>query len=144
MSNAIQVLQVYRHAGCWVFDDDNFGLKAEPFVLGMSEIIDEVAFQHCKHGQAAYRVIFAADPFPGHQGFLEKYDFENGGGWYRLQNDLERVKNPSECLKGWLCPATLHYFPAHPNKIYVKVEDTTQTRAGIVVLQDRIKARRQA
>lgn len=123
MSNAIQVLEVYRHAGCWVFDDDNFGLKAEPFVLGMSEIIDEVAFHNCKLNQGSYRVVFAADEFPGHQGFLEKYDFQNGGGWYRLQNDPERTKAEAECLKGWLCPATLHYFPQHPEKIYVKVEN---------------------
>lgn len=123
MANAIQALQVYRQAGCWAFDDQNFDLRAEPFVLGMSEIIDEVAFKNCKHGQSRYRVLFAAENFPGSHGCLEKFDFEHGGGWYRLQDDPDRTKEPHECLKGWLCPATLHYFPEHPEKIYVKVED---------------------
>ena len=37
--NAMMSLNLYKVGETWMFDDDTYGIKAEPFVLGMSEII---------------------------------------------------------------------------------------------------------
>lgn len=40
--NSILILQSYRHAGTWVFDDANTRLVQEPFVEGVLAMIDEL------------------------------------------------------------------------------------------------------
>jgi hypothetical protein len=40
MSNQIHVIAPYRQASTWVFDDPAVGLKGEPFVSGIPEMID--------------------------------------------------------------------------------------------------------
>ena len=40
MANAMMVIYPYRDQGDWVFDDEAAGLKREPFVFGMPEMID--------------------------------------------------------------------------------------------------------
>ena len=37
--NAMMSLNLYRTGNTWMFDDETYGIVAEPFVLGMSEII---------------------------------------------------------------------------------------------------------
>ena len=40
VSNQIHVIAPYRQASTWVFDDPAVGLKAEPFVSGIPQMID--------------------------------------------------------------------------------------------------------
>ena len=42
MANAIHVIVPYWHASTWVFDDPRAGLSQEPFVSGISEMIDTI------------------------------------------------------------------------------------------------------
>ena len=52
------VLEMYRHAGTWVFTDEKRGLVNEPFVLGVPEIFDSVLEKQNLKGKSRYRVVF--------------------------------------------------------------------------------------
>lgn len=110
--NAIRIIHPYKEQGVWVFDDENYGLVKEPFVSGMSEIIDDVVERNmpCKVDEG-FNMIFSDQPFPGIHATLTKLRPEFGGNWYSLDGGME----------GWLCPALFHYFDEAPEKIYVKV-----------------------
>jgi hypothetical protein len=102
--NALQTLTAYRHNGGWAFDDERFGLVAEPFVLGADKIVDVLA-----EGGDTVVLVFSDAPFPGAH-HLRRLHEDCGGYWY---DGLEG--------RGWLCPATLHYFPnGHPENLYVR------------------------
>lgn len=63
--NSIMVIAPYRHLGMWVFDDERVGLVQEPFVGGADTLID-LAVQHIPNAQKGFRLVFSANPFPGH------------------------------------------------------------------------------
>jgi hypothetical protein len=94
-----------------VFDDEAVGLKQEPFVMGIPEMINHFVgdVQKCK-------ITFSETPFPEYQSVIELVD--NGeaysGGWYFCK-ELNST--------GWLCPALLKYFEKVPQMIYFKIED---------------------
>lgn len=108
------VINPYRLGSCWVFDDANFNLKAEAFVLGMSEIIDKVLKnKSIKDPEKGFSLIFSALPFPQHDLCMKFSRADIVGNWYRAESlDME----------GWLCPALFHYFKEAPKEIYAKVE----------------------
>ena len=123
MSNSIMTLELYRQHGNWVFDDEQFGLVAEAFVSGMSEIIDKLIYD--KYGiiiyENKYIITISSTGFPDYDnvitrmrtgddtGWLEEF----GGNWYELA---------MYDMQGWLCPALFHYFDDAPLEIYAKVE----------------------
>jgi hypothetical protein len=109
--NAIQILELYRHAGTWVFDDEKNDLVAEPFVAGVPAIIDKALSKTGDEYEKNIRVLFSHSPFP--DGIkVEKIKEEMGGCWYRdADEDI-----------GWLCGATLFYFENFPDEIYFKIE----------------------
>src|SRR3712207_4883173 len=82
MSNAIRVIVPYRSAATWVFDDDAVGLRAEPFVSGIPEMIDRLV-AHIPDAPKGFRLLFSAEPFPGYQVRLTWLRPEYGGHWYR-------------------------------------------------------------
>ena len=112
MSNSMLVLEMYRHAGTWVFTDEKRGLVNEPFVLGVPEIFDLVIEKQNLKGKSLYRVIFSDQNFPLAHAEVEKLSEEGGGAWYKYR------KTPP----GWLCPATLKFFKKFPERIFFKVE----------------------
>src|SRR5688500_18407293 len=112
MSNSIMVIQPYRHAGTWVFDDPATGLHQEPFVSGIPEMIDEIV-QNIPDAEKGFRLLFAGTPFPGYQVKLEWRREEYGGNWYW---------SALHGTEGWLCPALFKYFSAAPREIYAKAE----------------------
>jgi hypothetical protein len=113
-SNAIMVIAPYRHAGTWVFDDPRVGLRAEPFVAGMPELIDSlVADAGIEDADKGFRLLFSLRPFPGYQTRVVRRQREAGGTWYYSE------KYGAE---GWLCPALFKYFRRAPKEIYVKAE----------------------
>lgn len=113
-SNSILVIEPYRLVGTWVFDDPKVGLKAEPFVSGIPELIDKlVAEASIQEADKGFRLIFSSQPFPGHQTRVVWRRRESAGNWYYSEEyDME----------GWLCPALFRYFKRAPKEIYVKAE----------------------
>lgn len=111
-ANAIRVLAPYWYAPArtWVFDDPAAGLRREPFVVGVPAMIDALV-AGLPDARRGFRMLFSAEPFPGHSRTLTRLREESGGCWY---GDGER--------EGWLCPALFRYFPAPPEKIYVAAE----------------------
>ena len=109
--NAIQILELYRHAGTWVFDDEKNDLVAEPFVAGVPAIIDKALHKTGGGHEKNIRLLFSDTSFP-HAIKVEKIKEEMGGCWYRdADEDI-----------GWLCAATLMYFENFPDSIYFKIE----------------------
>ncbi len=112
MANAMMVIYPYRHEGVWVFDDARAGLVREPFVAGVSEMID-AAVAGIPGAQDGVRLLFSARPFPGFQEELVWVRGEYEGNWYRWEK---------HGVEGWLCPALLKYFDRPPERIYVRFE----------------------
>lgn len=110
MTNAINVLTLYRHQGCWVYDDANFGRVAEPLVLGASEILDTIILLDTgAPTREPVQALFSAQEFPGaHRGDWVRED--SGGNWYALGGE-----------EAWLCPALVDYFDSAPSSLWVKV-----------------------
>jgi hypothetical protein len=122
MNNSMLTIQLYRFAGTWAFTDEARELMHEPFVLGMPKIIDKVLKDNNIVSDQP-KILFSAKPFPFHQGYLHYKNFESGGVWYDLfSRTNEDKKYVNQNLTGWLCPATLKYFPVHPEYIYFKLE----------------------
>jgi hypothetical protein len=111
-SNSILVIAPYEHAGTWVFDDPTVGLVKEPFVAGVPEMIDDLV-KHLPDAKAGFRLLFAAQPFPGHQRVLTWTRSDGSGNYYRLDDPP---------MEGWICPALFKYYSTPPEKIYVKAE----------------------
>jgi hypothetical protein len=94
------------------FVDPEVGLKQEPFVEGVPEMIDDLVV-NIPNARRGFRLLFSASPFPGSQRKLTRLREEFGGWWYA--SDRPR-------MEGWLCPALLRYFDEAPEEIYVKAE----------------------
>jgi hypothetical protein len=112
VSNQLFVISPYRQASTWVFDDPTVGLKAEPFVSGIPDMIDALV-QSIPHADQGFRLLFSAAPFPGYQAELVQVRPEYGGMWYRWT---------ATNMEGWLCPALFKYFTEPPPKLYARTE----------------------
>lgn len=110
--NAIMVVAPYRYNGTWVFDDEAVGLKREPFVAGVPAMID-VLVKDIPEADGGFRLLFSANPFPGHQKTLTWVRGDSLGNYYKLDDPP---------LEGWLCPAMFRYYKAPPKALYVKAE----------------------
>ena len=111
-ANALMVLVPYRHAGTWVFDDPNAGLVREPFVAGVPEMMD-VLVRGIPGATNGFRLLFSAQPFPGHQKKLTWLRGDMGGNYYRMEEPV---------MEGWICPAMFRYYETAPRELYVKAE----------------------
>jgi hypothetical protein len=112
VSNQIHVIAPYRQASTWVFDDPAVGLKAEPFVSGIPQMIDALV-QDIPRADRGFRLLFSAAPFPAYQVELVRLRSEYGGNWYRWT---------ATNMEGWLCPALAQYFPEPPPRLYARAE----------------------
>src|SRR3954451_4941950 len=59
-SNAIMVVAPYWYNGTWVFDDPAVGLRREPFVAVVPEMID-VLVEGIPDAKGGFRLLFAAN-----------------------------------------------------------------------------------
>lgn len=107
--NALMQISAYRHHGGWAFDDAKVGLVAEPFVSGISQMIDILA----DLVGATDRILLTFSPteFPGASCRLDWTREEFGGNWYRWQ---------ARAMDGWLCPALFYYFDKAPESIFIR------------------------
>jgi hypothetical protein len=112
MMNQIHVIVPYRQASTWVFDDPSVGLKAEPFVSGIPEMVS-VLVRGIPHAEQGFRLLFSAQPFPRYQAELMLLRSEYGGQWYEWD---------AEHMEGWLCPVLFKYFPEVPHRLYGRAE----------------------
>jgi len=111
-ANVILVIEPYKYGGIWVFDDSRVGLVREPFVAGVTEMMDELV-EDISDAREGFRLLFSARPFPGYDEKLVWRRAEGGGHWYYSErHDME----------GWLCPAISRYFRKAPKEIYLKAE----------------------
>ena len=111
-ANSIMVLMPYHHAGTWVFDDPAVGLRKEPFVAGIPEMMDELV-KDIPDAEDGFRLLFSAQPFPGHTHKLTWRRGDKTGNWYYCEQFQK---------EGWLCPALFRYYREAPKEIYVKAE----------------------
>lgn len=111
-SNALMVIAPYWFNGTWVFDDPAVGLKREPFVAGVPEMID-VLVADIDDAKNGFRLLFSAKPFPGHQKTLTRIRGDSEGNFYRLD---------SPPMEGWICPAMFKYYKAPPEVLYIRAE----------------------
>ncbi|WP_218082713.1 DUF6717 family protein [Anthocerotibacter panamensis] len=112
MPNAMMVIFPYQYEQTWVFDDAAAGLKREPFVLGIPEMID-LLVEDIPQAEKGFRLLFSAAPFPGYQVELTCVQEEYGGYWYTWEG---------KDMQGWLCPVLFKYFAVAPEKIFGKAE----------------------
>ena len=110
--NAISVLFPYKHEGMWVFDDPDVGLRKEPFVFGIDDMIARLVAA-IPDAEKGFRLLFSPTPFPGYTVKLEWRREEYGGNWYFC---------PQFKMEGWLCPALFKYFDKAPAELFAKAE----------------------
>ena len=110
--NSLLVIEPYRTGKSWAFDEPRLGLKREPFVQGIPEMIDRLVVG-IPGSDSSVRLIFSQRPFPGAQLQLERRGEQDGGNWYHCKDYQS---------DGWLCPALFKFFPRAPQHIYVKAE----------------------
>ncbi len=112
--NAMMSLNLYKTGDTWMFDDETFGITAEPFVLGMSEIISS----YLTKGKDRCTAIFSLNEFPECDTLDLEYE-EAGGGWYNVsKSNFPTTKG----MRGWLCPVTRVYLDTIPKNIYYKIQ----------------------
>ncbi len=116
--NSILVIKPYHHAGTWVFDDEQVGLRKEPFVAGVPQILDKMVAD-IPDAKKGFRLLFSAQEFPGstHKFLLRRH--EKGGNWYY---------SPNYKMEGWLCPSLFKYFRKAPKILYSKAEPLTKKK----------------
>jgi hypothetical protein len=115
LGNAMMALNLYKTGETWMFDDASNDIKAEPFVLGMSEIISD----YLPKGKDKCTAIFSLNKFPTCDTLNLKQEDANGG-WYEVSNS---ESTNLEGRVGWLCPVTRVYLKAIPKNIYYKIEN---------------------
>ena len=111
-ANSLMVIEPYRYAGTWVFDDRRVGLEQEPFISGIPEMIDKMV-EKIPNADKGFRLIFSTQPFPGHSLELVWRRSERNGNWYYC---------PPLDKEGWVCPALFRYYQKAPERIYVMAE----------------------
>ena len=111
-SNSIFVIAPYWYNGTWVSDDAAAGLKREPFVGGVPEMMN-VLVKDIPDAREGFRLTFSAQPFPGHQYKL---------GWLRGDTTGNGYKLDEPAMEGWICPAMFRYYSEAPKMLYVKAD----------------------
>ena len=107
-SNSIITIQPYLHNGSWVFDDVDCGLKKEPFVLGIDDMISKIV-EEKNLDKNGFCLQFSASPIPDSHLVLKWLRADSGGNWY---------KSDYLNMEGWLCPALYKYFTEAPKSLW--------------------------
>ncbi len=115
MGNSIFTIKPYKTT-TWVFDDKARDIQAEPFVVGIPEMINHFT-KGIKNAAKGFNLLFSATPIPGAEAHLIKIREEGRGTWYRLDGST---------LEGWLCPVLYEYFDRPPKHIYCKFDPLTK------------------
>jgi hypothetical protein len=101
-------IQPYLYNGSWVFDDTDLGLRKEPFVLGVDDMISKIVKEK-NLDKNGFCLQFSAFPIPNSNLILSWLRADGGGNWY---------KSDYLDMEGWLCPALYKYFSEAPKNIW--------------------------
>lgn len=112
MKNAVYVISPYRKYGVWVFDDERFGLQAEPFVGATNNVIDHLLTHNDIQGP--FSLQFSRHKLPEFDTVFSLKEIVQTSAWYTTEWGIPF----------WLCPVLNHYFESIPKKIYVKILKT--------------------
>jgi hypothetical protein len=111
-ANAIMVIAPYWYNGTWVFDDPAVGLKREPFVAGVPEMIN-LLVRDIPDAKQGFRLTFSANPFPTYQKKLTWLRGDGTGNFYKLDDPP---------VEGWICPAMFKYYTTPPQNFFVQAD----------------------
>lgn len=101
---------VYQTGNGWAFDDPIMEVSREPFVKGMSEMLDVIIEQSGLDKEIG--LFFKDEPFNNYELELKLIREEAGGAWYECE-DLD--------MAGWLCPMLYAYFDQTPERLYFAI-----------------------
>lgn len=127
MANQIFTIHPYLLNGgkTFVFDEPLVGLKAEAFVMGMSEMMHR-ACEKWGINKDNLCCNFSADFIPGdtvihlewlseHDGYVSDPKNKNHhGNWYAWN---------AEKMIGWFCPALFLFFKTSPKNMYIRFSE---------------------
>lgn len=127
MTNQIYTIYPYLFNGSktFVFDEPLVNLKAEAFVMGMSEMMHR-ACELWNIDKNNLQCNFSADRIPGknviHLKWMEKYGEDvsdplnenHWGNWYKWEK---------ENMVGWFCPALFLFFKKSPKNMYIQFQN---------------------
>ncbi len=110
LENTMFIIRPYKYQGHWVFDDEDRGLKREPFVGETENMFDELTddLDGAEHG---FTLQFSDRPFPGWTVHLAKAREEYEGWLYELEKTG---------MQAWFGPPLLIYFPGAPESIFAQ------------------------
>lgn len=111
-SNSLMIIVPYQYGGTWVFDDASTGLKREPFVAGIPEMMNHLV-RDIPGATNGFRMLFSTQAFPGYAAKLTWVRPQGSGNIYRME---------APPMEGWLCPALFRYYREAPKELYVKAE----------------------
>lgn len=103
-------VSIYRTGNGWAFDDLLMHVSREPFVKGMSEMLDVLVEQSGLEEHIG--LFFKDEPFNNYEAELSLVREEDGGAWYEWE-DMD--------MAGWLCPMLYAYFDCTPEKLYFAI-----------------------
>lgn len=115
--NAIMMIKPYFD-GTWVFDDEEVGLRKEPFVCGVPEVLSMLV-EDIPDADNGFNMYFSANEFPGYQAKAVR---KTEPGMPHEQGTVYKIEVAGMEMEGWLCPALFKYFAEAPENIYVKAE----------------------
>jgi hypothetical protein len=113
--NQIITLHIEKNGNCWVFDDPAVGLRQEPFVCGINEILEYWMAEDGLLERAladGIQLLGSPEQFPRAKHHLTKLRQEMGGTWYHAENGTAKG------MEGWLCPALNKYFDPSPGHLF--------------------------
>lgn len=111
----IHAVHLYKLGTAWVFDDPEKGITKEALVMGIDDMITQLAKQqHIKHASVGMILRFSEDPFREQQLHLEWLckDESMQGNWYHC---------PELDHQGWLCPVLYRYYDVAPQRLYASL-----------------------
>ena len=82
-------------------------------MAGIPEMMDEMV-KDIPDATNGFRMLFSAQPFPGHTQKLTWRRGDKTGNWYYSEQYQK---------EGWLCPGLFKYYKDAPKVIYVKAEE---------------------
>ena len=120
----------YLMGQTWVFDDPRTGLKAEAFVLGMSEMISRlVEIKGIPNAGKGFALQFGDHKFNGFDAELNWLRSDDSqvvpgqdGSASQICGNWYKGFVAGEEMLGWLCPALGLYFGSAPARIFVKAD----------------------
>jgi hypothetical protein len=123
--NSLFIINPYWTGSTWAFDAEEVGLLGEPFVSGADDIISAIVERKLglkAETDSQFELIFSSQGFPGYHAYFERQEAHFDGYWYKVVDADNDYQDLDYGDRGWLCPATLRFFPdGHPETIYIQV-----------------------